>query len=63
LVSNSIVFFAKKYYDAMGGGAKNAVHRKNLQVHHLVKRSQLGDDAEGNLITLCAICHRKYNGG
>jgi 5-methylcytosine-specific restriction endonuclease McrA len=36
---------------------------QELQVHHLVKRSQLGDDAEGNLMTLCAICHMKYHGG
>ncbi len=31
---------------------------QNLQVHHLRSRSELGDDAEGNLITLCAGCHR-----
>jgi 5-methylcytosine-specific restriction endonuclease McrA len=30
-----------------------------LEVHHLVKRSQLGDDVMDNLITLCAHCHRK----
>ena len=30
----------------------------NLQVHHLRARSQFGDDAEENLITLCAGCHR-----
>ena len=28
-----------------------------LQVHHMHKRSQLGADAEPNLITLCASCH------
>ena len=31
---------------------------QNLQVHHLRSRSRLGDDAEENLITLCAGCHR-----
>ena len=30
----------------------------NLQVHHVNPRSRLGDDAESNLITLCAKCHR-----
>ena len=30
----------------------------DLQVHHLRSRSRLGDDAEQNLITLCAGCHR-----
>jgi 5-methylcytosine-specific restriction endonuclease McrA len=32
---------------------------KDLHVHHLVKRSKLGDDALDNLITLCADCHRQ----
>ena len=31
----------------------------NLQVHHLVYRSQLGPDELDNLITLCARCHRR----
>ena len=29
----------------------------NLEVHHKEFRSHLGDDSEGNLITLCAGCH------
>jgi 5-methylcytosine-specific restriction endonuclease McrA len=29
----------------------------NLQVHHIHPRGRLGDDAEPNLITLCAKCH------
>lgn len=32
---------------------------RNLQVHHIRSRSLLGDDAEENLITLCAPCHRQ----
>ena len=35
---------------------------KNLQVHHLQPRSQLGSDTMTNLITLCAICHGKKHG-
>ncbi len=31
--------------------------RSNLHVHHIVYRSQLGDDASWNLITLCTLCH------
>ena len=31
----------------------------NLQVHHLVYRSQLGPDESTNLISLCARCHRR----
>ena len=30
----------------------------DLQVHHIRSRGRLGDDAEENLITLCARCHR-----
>jgi 5-methylcytosine-specific restriction endonuclease McrA len=33
----------------------------NLQVHHIRFRSQLGDDAEENLITLCADCHEQFH--
>ena len=31
---------------------------RDLQVHHIRSRGRLGDDAEENLITLCAGCHR-----
>lgn len=31
----------------------------NLQVHHIRRRSQLGDDVMRNLITLCVCCHGK----
>lgn len=29
-----------------------------LEVHHIQRRSQLGDDSADNLITLCSDCHR-----
>jgi len=32
---------------------------ENLQVHHLEARSRLGHDTMTNLLTLCAVCHRK----
>lgn len=35
--------------------------RTNLQVHHIQLRSQSGDDAEANLITLCSDCHQKIH--
>lgn len=35
---------------------------ENLQVHHIKRRSQLGDDAAGNLITLCSNCHGQHHG-
>jgi 5-methylcytosine-specific restriction endonuclease McrA len=33
----------------------------NLQVHHFVRRSQLGSDVLENLITLCVDCHRRQH--
>lgn len=35
---------------------------ENLQVHHIERRSQLGDDAIENLITLCSNCHSQRHG-
>ena len=32
-----------------------------LQLHHIQARSRLGDDADENLITLCAQCHQKVH--
>jgi DNA-directed RNA polymerase subunit M/transcription elongation factor TFIIS len=34
-----------------------------LQVHHLQRRSKLGDDEPDNLIVVCACCHRQQHGG
>jgi 5-methylcytosine-specific restriction endonuclease McrA len=35
----------------------------HLEVHHREFRSQSGDDAEQNLITLCTACHAILHGG
>jgi len=35
---------------------------ENLQIHHQIKRSQMGNDALANLQTLCAHCHIKEHG-
>ncbi len=37
--------------------------RKDLHVHHSKHRSQLGDDAPQNLITLCESCHKRQHHG
>ena len=34
---------------------------QNLQVHHLKFPSRSGEDAEPNLITLCADCHHRVH--
>jgi 5-methylcytosine-specific restriction endonuclease McrA len=45
-----------------GWRCQNCGGLTNLQVHHVRSRSQLGDDAEVNLITLCAECHHEVHG-
>ncbi|PYU24716.1 MAG: hypothetical protein DMG30_07945 [Acidobacteria bacterium] len=35
--------------------------RIGLEVHHIEPRSQLGPDAEENLLTLCHKCHREVH--
>lgn len=32
-----------------------------LEVHHIQRRSQMGDDSEANLITLCLQCHKRIH--
>ncbi len=41
-----------------GWRCQNCGRLTGLQVHHIRARSRLGDDTEGNLITLCAQCHQ-----
>ena len=31
--------------------------RDQLQIHHMIRRSQSGADSEENLIVLCSCCH------
>lgn len=33
----------------------------DLQIHHIIYRSQMGNNDERNLIRLCADCHRKVH--
>ena len=40
---------------------QNCGSAKDLQVHHLQPRSQLGDDTMQNLITLCIPCHGEWH--
>ncbi len=35
---------------------------ENLQIHHKIKRSQQGNDALANLVTLCVYCHIAEHG-
>jgi ATP-dependent DNA helicase RecQ len=46
-----------------GWRCQNCGSSRDLQIHHLKPRSQLGSDLLQNLITLCAGCHGKLHGG
>jgi 5-methylcytosine-specific restriction endonuclease McrA len=35
--------------------------RDQLQIHHMIRRSQSGGDCEQNLIVLCGGCHRSVH--
>ena len=41
-----------------GWRCQNCGSLTDLHVHHIHPRGLLGNDAEGNLITLCAKCHK-----
>ena len=51
--------FARRIFERDGYRCRNPFcgATTNLTVHHLKKRSQLGDDLPGNCITLCVRCH------
>ena len=34
---------------------------EGVEVHHIQRRSQAGEDLEDNLITLCSACHRRVH--
>ena len=40
------------------GKCMNCFHTENLSAHHIIFRSEGGDDSMGNLITLCPLCHK-----
>ncbi|MDA2913595.1 HNH endonuclease [Acidobacteriia bacterium AH_259_A11_L15] len=43
-----------------GWRCQNCGRSNELQIHHIISRSHLGNDREENLITLCANCHREF---
>lgn len=47
----------KQILDRDGWKCRSCRSRNALHVHHVVFRSQQGDDAEENLVTLCNQCH------
>jgi 5-methylcytosine-specific restriction endonuclease McrA len=64
-VKSSRLRLAPKLYESLrhevlrrdGWRCQSCGALSNLEVHHRELRSQSGDDAEQNLITLCTRCH------
>ncbi len=54
----SYVRLRREVLERDGWRCQNCGSLAGLQVHHTQSRGLLGDDAEGNLITLCAGCHQ-----
>jgi 5-methylcytosine-specific restriction endonuclease McrA len=44
-----------------GWKCQHCGRRDQLQIHHMIRRSQSGADCEGNLIILCCACHRSLH--
>jgi len=42
--------------------SNGSVH-STIELHHLVRRSQGGDDVPDNIVPLCGACHRKLHDG
>jgi len=52
----------KKVLERDGWRCQKCGSLENLRVHHKIKRSQQGNDALENLVTLCADCHLQEHG-
>lgn len=44
-----------------GWKCQSCGRRDQLQLHHIVHRSQSGPDCEENLIVVCNECHRSFH--
>jgi 5-methylcytosine-specific restriction endonuclease McrA len=47
----------ERVFERDGWRCQHCGSLSELQLHHIQARSQLGNDAEENLITLCVQCH------
>jgi len=52
----------KRVLERDGWRCQECGSMRDLEIHHMKRRSQLGDDAMDNLITLCSLCHGKCHG-
>ena len=50
-----------KILERDGWKCQRCGRRDQLQIHHIVRRSQSGADGEQNLVVLCSECHRRVH--
>lgn len=50
-----------KILERDGWKCQRCGRRDQLQIHHIVHRSQSGADGEQNLVVLCSECHRRVH--
>lgn len=49
--------------DRDGWKCRNCGMRNGLHCHHVIYRSEMGEDVSWNLCTLCSECHDKIHAG
>jgi len=59
----TLSIFARDGYTCQYCGKRYPKEDHALHPHHIKFRSQGGSDTEGNLISLCWVCHRKLHDG
>ena len=47
--------------DRDGWKCRRCYYRQNLDCHHIIFRSEMGEDATWNLVTLCNECHAEIH--
>ncbi len=52
-----------KILERDGWKCQHCGRRDELEIHHLVRRSQQGADCEENLIVVCSRCHHSLHAG
>ena len=63
LESNEYHQLCNEILDRDAWKCKHCKYRQNLHVHHIVYRSQGGEDTPENLVTLCSQCHEAIHNG
>jgi 5-methylcytosine-specific restriction endonuclease McrA len=61
LQPDSYIRLCRQVFERDNWRCQNCGRASELQIHHIQFRSHLGEDHEGNLVTLCAACHRELH--